>query len=127
MEKRRTKPKQGSILISEPSLRDFYFRQSVILLAEHNEEGTFGVIINKPIEEPLGNLLNNCPFNLIRMFPILHKWITRLTYNKGPALAFGQGLILNYSPTPKDFVFYPSFNPVHSTQPSQFSNKLLAY
>lgn len=50
-------PKQGIILISEPSLRDFYFRQSVILLAEHNAEGTFGLIINKPIEARLKDLL----------------------------------------------------------------------
>ncbi len=57
MEKPRTKPKQGSILISEPSLRDFYFRQSVILLAEHNDEGTFGVIINKPIEARLKDIV----------------------------------------------------------------------
>jgi len=57
MEKPRIKPKQGSILISEPSLRDFYFRQSVVLLAEHNEEGTFGVIINKPIEARLKDII----------------------------------------------------------------------
>ncbi len=57
MEKPRTKPKQGSILISEPSLRDFYFRQSVVLLAEHNAEGTFGVIINKPIEVRLKDVI----------------------------------------------------------------------
>jgi putative transcriptional regulator len=57
MEKPRIKPKQGSILISEPSLRDFYFRQSVILLAEHNEEGSFGVIINKPIEARLKDII----------------------------------------------------------------------
>ena len=57
MEKPRTKPKQGSILISEPSLRDFYFRQSVILLAEHNEDGSFGVIINKPIEARLKDII----------------------------------------------------------------------
>jgi putative transcriptional regulator len=57
MEKPCTKPKQGSILISEPSLRDFYFRQSVILLAEHNAEGTFGVIINKPIEARLKDII----------------------------------------------------------------------
>ena len=57
MEKPHTKPKQGSILISEPSLRDFYFRQSVVLLAEHNEVGTFGVIINKPIEARLKDII----------------------------------------------------------------------
>lgn len=53
MENKITKPKQGIILISEPSLQDYYFRQSVVLLAEHSREGTFGVIINKPIEMKL--------------------------------------------------------------------------
>lgn len=61
MEKPRIKPKQGIILISEPSLRDFYFRQSVVLLAEHNEEGTFGVIINKPIEARIKDIIKDFP------------------------------------------------------------------
>jgi putative transcriptional regulator len=61
MEKHIIKPKQGIILISEPSLRDFYFRQSVVLLAEHNEEGTFGVIINKPIEARLSDVVKDFP------------------------------------------------------------------
>ncbi|MEI6898811.1 MAG: YqgE/AlgH family protein [Bacteroidota bacterium] len=55
------KPHQGILLISEPSLRDFYFRQSVVLLAEHNEEGSFGVIINKPIETKVNDVLQNFP------------------------------------------------------------------
>ena len=57
MENPIVKPHQGIILISEPSLRDFYFRQSVVLLAEHNEEGSFGIIINKPIETRLNEVL----------------------------------------------------------------------
>jgi len=57
MEKPRIQPTQGSILISEPSLRDFYFRQSVILLAEHNDDGSFGVIINKPIEARMKDII----------------------------------------------------------------------
>jgi putative transcriptional regulator len=61
MEKRIIKPKQGIILISEPSLRDFYFRQSVVLLAEHNEDGTFGVIINKPIEARVKDVIGDFP------------------------------------------------------------------
>lgn len=56
-ERQIIKPKQGIILISEPSLKDFYFRQSVVLLAEHNEEGTFGVIVNKPIEVRLDEVI----------------------------------------------------------------------
>jgi len=59
MEKPILKPRQGIILISEPSLRDFYFRQSVILLAEHDEDGSFGIIINKPIETRLNEVLKD--------------------------------------------------------------------
>jgi putative transcriptional regulator len=55
------KPQQGIILISEPSLRDFYFKQSVVLLAEHNEEGSFGIIINKPIETKINEVLTDFP------------------------------------------------------------------
>ncbi len=61
MDKPLIKPRQGIILISEPSLRDFYFRQSVVLLAEHNEEGTFGVIVNKPIEARIQDIIKDFP------------------------------------------------------------------
>jgi putative transcriptional regulator len=61
MEKPIVKPSQGIILISEPSLYDFYFRQSVILLAEHSKDGSFGIIINKPIETRLNEILKDFP------------------------------------------------------------------
>ena len=60
-ERQIIKPKQGIILISEPSLKDFYFKQSVVLLVEHNEEGTFGVIVNKPIEVRLDEVIKGFP------------------------------------------------------------------
>ena len=44
------KPSKGRILISEPFLIDYYFKRSVVLLAEHNDEGSFGLIINKPVD-----------------------------------------------------------------------------
>ncbi len=46
-------PKQGLVLVSEPFAPDSIFSRSVILLAEHNEEGTVGFIINKPINRTL--------------------------------------------------------------------------
>ena len=61
MEKHIIKPQQGIILISEPSLRDFYFRQSIVLLAEHNDEGSFGIIINKPIDARLNDIIKDFP------------------------------------------------------------------
>ena len=50
------KPKQGLVLISEPFSDDSFFRRSVILLAEHNKEGTVGFILNKPIKYNLSNI-----------------------------------------------------------------------
>jgi len=56
------RPMQGRLLISEPSLQDFYFRQSVVLLAEHNDEGSFGLIINKPIDIKLNEVTKDFPY-----------------------------------------------------------------
>jgi len=56
MEPSRIKPNTGRILISVPFLQDFYFRKSVVLLAEHNDEGSFGIIINKPVEVKLSDI-----------------------------------------------------------------------
>ncbi|MBP6978760.1 MAG: YqgE/AlgH family protein [Bacteroidales bacterium] len=55
------KPAPGRLLISEPSLTDFYFKQSVILLAEHNDQGSFGLIINKPIQARLNEVTKDFP------------------------------------------------------------------
>jgi putative transcriptional regulator len=38
-------PQVGDLLISEPYLPDKNFERSVVLLCEHNDEGTFGLII----------------------------------------------------------------------------------
>lgn len=41
-------PGPGDLLISEPYLPDKNFERSVVLLCEHNEEGTFGLVLNHP-------------------------------------------------------------------------------
>jgi putative transcriptional regulator len=40
-------PEKGRILISEPFLQDSYFQRSVIILVEHNSDGTMGFVVNK--------------------------------------------------------------------------------
>lgn len=47
------KPMQGRALISEPFLNDFYFRRSVVFLIEHGNDGTVGLILNKPLNMKL--------------------------------------------------------------------------
>lgn len=41
------KPEKGRLLISEPFLPDPNFERTVVLLCEHNEEGSFGFVLNK--------------------------------------------------------------------------------
>ena len=41
-------PAPGSILVAEPPMADPNFRRAVILLCEHNLEGSFGLVLNRP-------------------------------------------------------------------------------
>ncbi|SHI46998.1 YqgE/AlgH family protein [Flavobacterium haoranii] len=51
-------PKKGHLLIAEPStLGDTSFNRSVILLAEHNQEGSVGFILNKPLSYTINDLV----------------------------------------------------------------------
>ncbi len=55
------KPVKGRVLISEPFMGDYYFGRSVILLAEHNDEGSFGVIVNKRVTAKFNEVLKDFP------------------------------------------------------------------
>lgn len=52
-------PEKGKILISEPFLEDEYFKRSVILLCEMNEEGAFGFILNNQVKIELNELIED--------------------------------------------------------------------
>jgi len=41
-------PEKGRLLISEPFLPDPNFERTVVLLCDHNDEGSFGFVLNKP-------------------------------------------------------------------------------
>ncbi len=52
-------PKPGETLLSEPTMNDFHFGRSVVLLIDHNAtEGTFGIIMNKPLNVKLKELVD---------------------------------------------------------------------
>ncbi|MBK8114378.1 MAG: YqgE/AlgH family protein [Candidatus Accumulibacter sp.] len=44
-------------LIAMPAMVDSYFSKSLVYVAEHNERGALGVIVNRPIDMSLGTLL----------------------------------------------------------------------
>jgi putative transcriptional regulator len=54
------KPKKGNLLIAEPSIiGDISFNRSIILLADHTNDGSIGFILNKPLEYNLKDLIPN--------------------------------------------------------------------
>ncbi|MDD3004058.1 YqgE/AlgH family protein [Flavobacterium sp.] len=49
---------KGQLLIAEPStIGDISFNRSVILLADHNSDGSVGFIINKPLKYTINDLV----------------------------------------------------------------------
>lgn len=58
----RSRPEKGKLLISEPFLPDSNFERTVVLLCEHNAEGSFGFVLNKPgivkVDEVMDELKN---------------------------------------------------------------------
>ncbi|MEO7312427.1 MAG: YqgE/AlgH family protein [Chitinophagaceae bacterium] len=50
-------PAPGTILISDPFLKDPNFIRSVVFLCEHREEGSFGFVLNRPYVQTLDQLL----------------------------------------------------------------------
>ena len=52
------RPGKGHLLIAEPSIiGDVSFNRSVVLLADHTEDGSIGFILNKPLDFTLDELI----------------------------------------------------------------------
>ncbi|MBP9722079.1 MAG: YqgE/AlgH family protein [Gammaproteobacteria bacterium] len=45
------------LLVAMPSLNNTYFTQSVILVCEHNEKGSMGIVINRPLDITVAEIL----------------------------------------------------------------------
>lgn len=46
------------LLVASPQLGDEWFAQTVVLLIAHNEKGAFGVVLNRPTMETVGQVWN---------------------------------------------------------------------
>lgn len=52
---------KGRLLLSEPFMLDPNFKRSVVLICDHNESGTVGFILNKPVSVTLNEVLEDFP------------------------------------------------------------------
>ena len=53
------KPAPGALLIAEPFLKDLNFSRTVIFLCDHQEQGSFGFVLNRKYDHNLDELMNN--------------------------------------------------------------------
>ena len=54
-------PQKGRILIAEPFLQGRYFNRSIVFLVNHDETGTVGFVLNKEVDYPIKELLEEFP------------------------------------------------------------------
>jgi putative transcriptional regulator len=52
-------PAAGILLIADPFLKDPNFLRTVVLLCEHQQQGSFGFVLNKQIEQTLDKLITD--------------------------------------------------------------------
>ncbi|MFQ5600420.1 MAG: YqgE/AlgH family protein [Candidatus Krumholzibacteriia bacterium] len=55
------KIRAGCFLIANPTLRDPNFSRTVVLLCEHGEQGSMGLVVNRPTEHTLAEALTGMP------------------------------------------------------------------
>ncbi len=76
------------LLVALPQLSDPYFSQSITLLCEHNDTGALGLVVNRPSDNTLGDMLKQlglpCPEHLEH----------RKVYNGGP-VGLERGFVLH--------------------------------
>lgn len=80
-----------SLLLSMPQLNDPNFRRTVILLCEHNPNGAFGLVMNRPTETPACSAVHLDP-------PVQHDSGLRLWIG-GPVEPQRGWILLGHDPT----------------------------
>ena len=88
IESNKLLPHPGSLLISAPFLMDFHFARSVVLMIEHNDEGSMGIVLNKNFSN-LMTLYKGGPIGRETLF-YLHTFA-----DLKDALPLGNGLYVN--------------------------------
>ena len=56
----KIKPDAGTLLLSEPFMKEKRFKRSVVFLTSHSEEGTVGYILNQRLDVKLGEVIPQC-------------------------------------------------------------------
>lgn len=103
IESNKELPHLGSLLISAPFLMDHHFSRSVVLMIEHNDEGSMGIVLNKnfnylmTLNEVVPDLSSLPPIPIYNGGPVSRNTLFYLhTFaDLKDALPLGRGLYVN--------------------------------
>ncbi len=59
---------QAKLVIAKPFLNDGYFKRSVVLIVEHNDEGTIGFVLNRRMEIDISEVLKGVEKTNLQLF-----------------------------------------------------------
>lgn len=57
----KTIVKRGTVLIAEPFMMDTFFHRTVVLICQHDKDGSFGFCLNKPLELMINDVVDDFP------------------------------------------------------------------
>jgi len=84
----------GQILLATPSLQDRHFRDSVVLVCHHDEEGSMGLIVNRPQEVSIIDVLEDIQLTPDRSYITGLPDYRSQSYEGGPVDPF-RGFVLH--------------------------------
>jgi putative transcriptional regulator len=106
---------RGYLLISETELMDPNFHRTVVLIVDHNHEGAFGLVLNRPADAELGEIVEEfeeTAAGSAEMFvggPVEQHYLFTLHSGLPPSATS------NYSSSPiEGVVFEPVFSSIES-------------
>ena len=94
----------GSLLVAHPSMLDPNFRRAVLFLSAHEpDEGAMGVIINRPLDKQISDLVSETPPEGLADVPVFlggpvgtdHVMLASFEWEKGQGLRINSGASLD--------------------------------
>jgi putative transcriptional regulator len=94
----------GSLLVAHPNMLDPNFRRTVLFVSEHEpNEGALGVIINRPLDRPVAELLSGAPPTGLAEVPVFlggpvgknQLMFAAFEWQKGAGLKLNHNIALN--------------------------------
>src|SRR5437016_14175740 len=95
----------GSLLVAHPNMLDPNFRRTVLFISEHDpNEGALGVIINRPLDRQVADLVTETPPEGLADVPVFlggpvgksQMMFAAVEWKKGNGVKLSQNVASNY-------------------------------